>query len=194
MIVRVMVSCMDTKRRNKITSLLQQMGMILVAEASDVHQALRMARSSQPNLIVMDVETYDNKSLETALLLAREKIAPIILITAPHQQDISKTMKEDYVMSYVVRPINKWFFESAIQTALANFRKMEKRESEIGKLKDTLETRKLVERAKYLLMKNLNITEPEAFRRIQKISMDKGIPMKDLAQTIIINEELKGQD
>lgn len=194
MTVRVMVCCVDIKRRNKISLLLQQMGMFLVAETTNVHQALRMARSSQPNLIVMDIETYDNKSLEITMTLAREKIAPIILITAPYQQGINKTVNEDYIMSYVVRPINKCFFESAIQTALANFRKMEKKDSEIDILKNTLETRKLVERAKYILMKNLNISEPDAFRRMQKISMDKSLPMKDLAQTIILNEELKEQD
>lgn len=194
MIVSVMVCSSDTKRRNRITSLLQQMGLTVVAEASDAPQALRLAHSFQPRLVVIDIELYDHNALETATTIAREKLAPIVLITVPHQQEIISTINEEYVMAYVVKPINKWSLESAINTALANFRKMESKEKEINKLKDTLETRKLVERAKHILMNDLNLSEAESFRRLQKQSMDKGIPMKKIAQAIILNSELKETD
>lgn len=192
MVVTVMVCSTDTKRRNKITSLIQQMGLTIVAEASDGPQALRLAHSHHPRLVIIDIEHYDHNALETASIISREKIAPVILLTVPHQQDVIKAINEDYVMSYVVKPVTKWALESAIHTSLANFRKMEHMESEISKLKDTLETRKLVERAKHILMRDLNLTEPEAFRRMQKQSMDKGMAMKNLAEAIILNDELKG--
>jgi response regulator NasT len=100
-------------------------------------------------------------------------------------------IKENYIMSYVVKPLNKYALESCIRTTLATFAKMNEMEQEINRLKSTLENRKLVEKAKYILMRDLNLSEPEAFHRLQKQSMDKGIPMKQLAEAIILNEELK---
>jgi len=189
--VSVMVCCSDTKRRNKITSMLQQMGPTVVAEASDAPQALRLIHTVHPQLVIIDIEYYDPNSLEVASLISREKLAPVILLTAPHQQDVIRAVNENYVMTYVVKPINKWALESAVHSAIANFRKFMQMESEINKLKDTLETRKIVEKAKHILMKDLNLTEPEAFRRLQKQSMDKGLPMKSLAEAIILHAELK---
>jgi len=189
--ISVMVCCSDTKRRNKITSLLQQMGSTVVAEASDAPQALRQVHTLHPQLVIIDIEFYDPSSLEIASLISREKLAPVILLTTPHHQEVIRALNENYIMSYVVKPINKWALESTVYTVLANFRKMEQMESEINKLKDTLETRKVVEKAKHILMRDQKLTEPEAFRRMQKQSMDKGIAMKSLAEAIILNEELK---
>lgn len=191
MIITVLICCSDTRRRNKLTSLLLQMGLTIVAESSDAQQALRMARSAHPRLVIVDVDPFDRSALDMAALMAKEKLAPVVLITAPHHQEVMSAINEDYVISYIIKPINRWALESAINSALATFRKMEQMESEINKLKETLDTRKLVERAKYILMAELGITEPEAFRRLQKQSMDKGIAMKSLAEAIILNEDLK---
>lgn len=190
-LITVMVFCTDTKRRNKITSLLQSMGMTVVAEASDGPQALRLIRASMPKLVVVDVEKYEHNEMETANIIAREKIAPLILVTYPYQQNILDAISEEYVMSYCIKPINKWALESAVHTALANFRKMEHKEQEILKLKDTLETRKIVERAKYIVMRDYKLAEAEAFRFIQKQSMDRGMPMKNIAEAILLNDEMK---
>lgn len=189
--ITVMVFCTDTKRRNKITSLLQSMGMTVVAEASDAPQALRLIRASMPRLVIIDIEKYDYTEMETANIIAKEKFAPIILVTYPYQQDILDAISQEYVMSYLIKPINKWALESAVHTALANFRKMENKELEINKLKDTLETRKLVERAKYIVMRDYKLSETEAFRLIQKQSMDRGMPMKNVAEAILLNDEMK---
>jgi response regulator NasT len=167
------------------------MGMTVVAEASDGPQALRLIRASMPHLVIIDVEKYDYNEMETASIIAKEKIAPIILVTYPYQQNILDAITEEYVMSYLVKPINKWALESAIHTALANFRKMENKESEINKLKDTLETRKLVEKAKYIVMRDYKLPETDAFRFIQKQSMDRGMPMKNIAEAILLNDEMK---
>lgn len=188
----VVICSTDTRRRNKIASLLLQMGMSIVGEASDGPQALRMTRSSRPRIVVVDIEMYEHTELDAALIIAREKIAPVVLLTYPHSQKVVDAINESYIMSYVLKPLNKGALESAINTTLINFKKMEQMELEITKLKDTLETRKLVERAKYILMRDLKLSEPDAFRRLQKQSMDKGIPMKDLAEAIIINEDIKG--
>lgn len=189
--ITVMVFCTDTKRRNKITSLLQSMGMTIVAEAADAPQALRLIRSSMPRLVIIDIEKYDYTEMETANIIAKERIAPIILVTYPYQHDILDAINQEYVMSYLIKPINKWALESAVHTALANFRKMENKELEINKLKDTIETRKLVEKAKYIVMRDYNLSEAEAFRLIQKQSMDKGKLMKSVAEAILLNDEMK---
>jgi len=190
-LITVLVCCSDTRRRNKITSLLQSMGITVVAEAADAPQALRMASSSKPSLVVIDIEQYNYKEMETATIIAKERLAPVILVTVPQQQNIIDTINENPAMSYVIKPVNQWALESAVYTSLANFRKMVQMESEINKLKDTLETRKLVEKAKHILMRDLNLSEPEAFRRLQKQSMDKGIAMKDLAEAILLNDDFK---
>lgn len=191
MVNTVVICSTDTRRRNKIASLLLQMGLIIVGEASDGPQALRITRSARPKIVVVDIELYQHTELEAALIIAREKIAPVILLTYPHSQKIIDAINESYIMSYVLKPLNKGALESTINTTLINFRKMEQMELEIIKLKDTLETRKLVEKAKYILMRDLNLSEPDAFRRLQKQSMDKGIPMKDLAEAVILNEDIK---
>lgn len=191
MVNSVVVFSTDTRKRNRIASLLLQMGLTIVGEASDGPQALRLARSARPKIVIIDIELYQHTELETAMIIAREKLAPVILLTYPHYQEVIDAIKENYIMSYVLKPLNKSAFESTINTTLVNFRKMEELELEISKLKDTLETRKLLERAKYILMGNLKLSEPEAFRRLQKQSMDKGIPMKALAEAIILNEEIK---
>jgi len=190
-LITALVCCSDTRRRNKITSLLQSMGITVVAEAADSPQALRMARSSKPGLVVIDIEQYDYNEMETATIIAKERLAPVILVTLPQQQNIINTINENPTISYVIKPVNHWALESAVYTSLASFRKMVQMESEINKLKDTLETRKLVERAKHILMRDLQLSEPEAFRRMQKQSMDKGTAMRELAEAILLNDDLK---
>lgn len=188
----VIVCSPDSKTRHKLITLLQQMGLSVVAEASDAPQALRQAHNLRPQLVIIDIDYYDPGALEVASVISQEKLAPIILLTSPHHQEVIRAVNENYVMTYVVKPFSKWAFESAVHTTLANYRKMSQMEWEITKLKDTLETRKLVEKAKHILMRDLQLSEPEAFRRLQKLSMDKGLPMKKLAEAIILNDELKG--
>ena len=189
--IKVLVCCSDTRRRNKITSLLQSMGITVVAKAADAPQALRLARSSKPSLVVIDIEQYSYNEVETSTIIAKERLAPVILLTLPQQQNIIDIINENPTMSYVIKPVNQWALESVVYTSLANFRKMMQMESEINQLKNTLETRKLVERAKHILMRDLKLSEPEAFRRLQKQSMDKGIAMKELAEAILLNDDLK---
>jgi response regulator NasT len=167
------------------------MGITVVAEAADGPQALRLIRASMPSLIIIDVEKYEPSEMETANIIAREKIAPVLLVTYPYHQNILDAISEEYVMSYLIKPINKWALESAVHTALASFRKMKHKEQEITKLKDTLETRKLVERAKYIVMQDYKLDEAAAFRFIQKQSMDRGLPMKNIAEAILLSDEIK---
>jgi len=187
----VLICCSDTRRRKKLSSLLLGMGMNIVAEAADAPHALRLARSSKPGLVVVDIEQYDFKEMEAAAIIAKERLAPVLLVTVPHQQNIIDAANENYGMSFVIKPITQWSLESAVYNALAAYRKMSELEREINTLKNTLETRKLVEKAKHILMRDLKISEPEAFRRLQKQSMDKGVPMKNLAEAILLNDDLK---
>lgn len=189
--VTVMVCSADTRRRHRTTALIQQMGLCLVAEASDTPQALRLTHTFHPGLIIIDIEPYEHASLGMVTSLAQQKLAPLVLLTEPYHEQIFNTINEDYVMAYAIKPVNRWSLESAIRTALASFQKITKRESEIDKLKDTLETRKLMEKAKHILMETHKLTEAEAFRRLQKQSMNKGIAMKTLAEAIILNHEMK---
>ncbi len=190
MSITVMVYSSKPENRKNIVGLLQKMGLSVITEASDTQQALRLARSSRPNLIIYDIDSFEYRSLETATILANEKIAPLLLITDPHQQRVIAAMREDYIMSYVVRPLTRWTLQSAIHTVLSAINKLKEKESEITKLKNNLETRKLVEKAKHLVMKELSLSEDEAYRRMQRLSMNKGVPLKQVAEAIILKYEL----
>lgn len=190
MAITVMVYSSKHENRKRIIALLQKMGLNVITEASDTQQALRLARSSQPNLVIYDIDSYEYRGLETATILASEKIAPLLLITDPHQQKVITAMKEDYIMSYVVRPLTRWALQSAIHTVLYAIKKLKEKESEISKLKNNLETRNLVEKAKHLVMKELSISEDEAYHRIQRLSMNKKVTLKQVAEAIILKYEL----
>ena len=185
----VLICSVDPKRRNKLVTIIKQLGFYVVSEAADVHQALRQVQTTMPQLVLFDIVHYDPGSLEVASLISRERLAPVILISGPHHQEVVQTVHDNSAMAYVVTPINLWALEASIYATMANFRKLKQMEAELSKLKDTLESRKLVDKAKHILMKEKQITEPEAFRLLQKESMDKGIPMKKLAEAIVFNEK-----
>ncbi len=190
MCATVIIYSSDTRRKNKIISLTRSIGLNVIGDAVDAPQALRLVHATQPDLVIIDIN-IDHQEIEVAAVIADKKIAPVIIITAPQQQNILDTLNREYLITYVVKPINKWAFEAAIHMTLAGFRKLREMEKEIEKLKETLETRKLVERAKHIIMQDHNLTEQAAFRRLQKQSMDRGIPMKEIAEAIILSDNLK---
>ena len=141
----------------------------------------------------MDIKMPDMDGIEAAKILTEERIAPVLLLTAYSQRDLVERAKEAGVAGYIVKPFQESDLTPAIEVALARFREFRALEQEVEDLQEALETRKLVDRAKGILMDTQGLKEAEAFRKIQKMSMNTRKPMKQVAEAIILAHEAQQQ-
>src|SRR5690606_4991780 len=155
--------------------------------------AVNLARELKPDLVIMDVKMPDMDGIEAAKILTEEKIAPVLLLTALGQRDLIERAKEAGVVGYLVKPFRESDLTPAIEVALARFEEFRKLEEEVSTLSEALETRKLVDRAKGILMDRDKLNEQQAFRKIQKMSMNTRKPMKAVAEAIILTYEADQQ-
>jgi len=145
-----------------------------------------MARELDPDVVVMDIKMPGMDGIEAARILTQEKIAPVVLLTAYSQKELIERAKEAGVVGYLVKPFRETDLAPAIELALARFVEFRALEDEVDNLAEALETRKKVEQAKGILMDKHGMTESEAFRKIQKMSMNTRKPMKEVAEAIIL--------
>lgn len=174
-----------------LREMLTTLGYLIVGEASDGQSAVNMARELKPDLVIMDVMMPALDGIEAAKLLTAERIAPVLLLTAYSQTDLVERAKEAGVVGYLVKPFRESNLAPAIEVTMARFEEFETLRKEVDDLKETLETRKLVDRAKGILMSTQGLNEQDAFRRIQKMSMNTRRPMKDIAEAIVLASEVK---
>ena len=180
------VICMDLRE------MLSNVGYLVVGEAGDGRSALNLARELRPDVVLMDIKMPDTDGIEAARILTEERIAPVVLLTAYSQPDLVDRAKLAGVVGYLVKPIQEADLAPAIEIALARFTEFRELEREVDNLQEQLETRKLVDRAKGILMDTQGMTEAAAFRRIQKMSMNTRRSMKEIAQAIILTHEATG--
>jgi response regulator NasT len=145
-----------------------------------------MARELDPDVVVMDIKMPGMDGIEAAQILTQEKVAPVVLLTAYSQKELIDRAKEAGVVGYLVKPFREADLAPAIELAMARFAEFRTLEEEVDNLAEALETRKKVERAKGILMDQQGMTETEAFRKIQKMSMNTRRPMKEVAEAIIL--------
>lgn len=174
-----------------LREMLTNLGYLIVGEASDGQSAVNMARELRPDLVVMDIMMPAMDGIEAAKLLTAERIAPVLLLTAYSQADLVDRAKEAGVVGYLVKPFLESNLAPAIEVTLARFEEFQALRKEVDDLKDNLETRKIVDRAKGILMTTQGLTEQDAFRRIQKMSMNIRRPMKEIAEAIVLASEVK---
>ena len=177
-----------------LREMLTNLGYLIVGEANDGQSAVNMSRELRPDLVVMDIKMPDMDGIEAARILTEEKIAPVLLLTAYSQQELIDRAREAGVIGYLVKPFRESNLAPAIQITLARFEEFKTLEKEVQDLTEALETRKLVDRAKGILMDTQSLTEHEAFRRIQKMSMNTRRPMKEIAQAIILAHDVEGEE
>ncbi|MCS7002671.1 MAG: response regulator, partial [Dehalococcoidia bacterium] len=173
-----------------LREMLTGMGYQVVAEAGDGHAAIKLARDLQPDLVIMDIRMPDMDGVEAARILTSEKIAPVLFLTAFNQQDLIDGAKEAGVMGYLVKPFREQDLKPAIEIALERYRQFRAIEREVGSLKEALETRRIVERAKGILMQRLGLTEEEAFKRIHFQARNQNKKMREIAESIITAADL----
>lgn len=182
---RVLVAEDETLIRLDIVEILIGAGYEVVAQADDGEQAVELAREHDPELVVMDVKMPVMDGITAATTIAEEQIAPVVMLTAFSQRDLVESAREAGAMAYVVKPFTENDLIPAIEVAVARFDEIRALEQEVASLNDKFETRKLVDRAKSLLTTKMGLSEPEAFRWIQKTSMDRRLSMREVAETVV---------
>lgn len=182
---RVLVAEDETLIRLDIVEILTGAGYEVVGEAENGERAVELAREHKPDLVVMDVKMPVMDGITAAKTIAEEKIAPVVMLTAFSQRDLVESAREAGAMAYVVKPFGENDLVPAIEVAAARFEELRALEQEVSSLTEKFETRKLVDRAKSLLISTMGLSEPEAFRWIQKTSMDRRLTMREVAETVV---------
>jgi len=190
---RIIIADDESIIRMDVREMLTNLGYLVVGEVGDGRSAVNLARELRPDIVVMDIKMPDMDGIEAAKILTEERIAPVLLLTAYSQRDLVERAKEAGVAGYIVKPFQESDLTPAIEVALARFREFRALEQEVEDLQEALETRKLVDRAKGILMDTQGLKEAEAFRKIQKMSMNTRKPMKQVAEAIILAHEAQQQ-
>jgi response regulator NasT len=181
---RVVVAEDESLIRMDIVETLREHGYDVVGEASDGNRAIELATELKPDFMIMDIKMPNLDGLSAAEKIAELKI-PVVLLTAFSQQELVARAAEVGAMAFLVKPFTPQDLMPAIEIALSRHQQLTALELEVSDLAERLETRKLVERAKSVLSEKMKLTEPEAFRWIQKASMDRRLSMADVARTVL---------
>jgi len=182
--MRVLVAEDEAIIRMDVVATLAEAGLQVVAEASDGEEAVKLALELEPDVVVMDIKMPKLDGISAAEKITEKKI-PVVLLTAFSQSDLVSRAVEAGALAYITKPFKPADLVPAIQIALARNDEIVALEQEILDLSERLETRKLMDRAKGLLMTKMKLSEPEAFRWIQKASMDRRLSMAQVAKAVI---------
>ena len=186
---RVIIADDESIIRMDLREMLTNLGYLVIGEVGDGRSAVNLARELRPDVIIMDIKMPDMDGIDAAKVLTEERISPVLLLTAYSQQELIERAKDACVVGYIVKPFRESDLAPAIEVAVARFAEFRALEKEVGDLKLALETRKSVDRAKGILMDTQGLTEAEAFRKIQKMSMNIRKPMKEVAEAIILAQQ-----
>jgi response regulator NasT len=165
---------------------LEGLGYEVIGEAADGKHAVELARKLRPDLVIMDIKMPEMDGIAALRVLAEENIAPVLLLTAYSDRELVQQAVDAGAVDYLVKPYRESDLQPSIELALARFNELRTLRNELQDVREALTVRKLVERAKGLLMETQGLKEAEAFRRIQKLSMDTRKSMKDVAEAILL--------
>ena len=184
--IKILVAEDETIIRLDLVEMLTEAGYEVVAQAENGAVAIELAKQHKPDLAILDVKMPEVDGITAAEQII--SIAPVLMLTAFSQRELVERARDAGVMAYVVKPFSIGDLVPAIEIAISRHRQMKTLEAEVADLYERLETRKIIDRAKGILMKAMNLSEPESFNWIQKTAMDRRISMKQVAQAIISPE------
>ncbi len=184
---RVLVAEDDSLIRMDLVEMLREEGYDVVGEAQNGQIAVELTESLMPDLVIMDIKMPVRDGIDAATEIAEKRLAPVVMLTAFSQRDFIEKARDAGAMAYLVKPFSKADLTPAIEVAVSRYRELVALEAEVESVQETLETRKLIDRAKGLLMSQHAMTEPEAFAWIQRAAMDRRTTMKQVAVVVIEN-------
>jgi response regulator NasT len=171
--------------RMDLAEMLTEEGYDVVGQAGDGAKAVELAEQLRPDLVILDVKMPVLDGIAAAERIAGQRIAPVVILTAFSQRDLVERARDAGAMAYLVKPFTQGDLVPAIEMAVSRFAELAQLETEVADLQDRLETRKAVDRAKSILQEQLQLTEPEAFRWIQKTAMDLRLSMRQVAEGVV---------
>jgi response regulator NasT len=182
---RVLVAEDEALIRLDLVEMLREEGYQVVGQAGDGEEAIKLAAELKPDLVILDVKMPKLDGIEAASKITSDRVAPVVILTAFSQRDLVERARDAGTMAYLVKPFAKRDLVPAIELAISRFAELQALESEVAGLTDRLETRKVIDRAKGLLMTAQSLSEPEAFRWIQRTAMDRRTTMKAVAEAVV---------
>ena len=186
---RVLVAEDEALIRLDLVELLTDEGFEVIGQAADGEEAVKFARELQPDLVIMDVKMPKMDGIAAAQEIAEERIAPIVMLTAFSERELVERARDAGAMAYVVKPFDASDVIPAIEIAIGRFAEIKAIEEELASLEDRFESRKIIDQAKGSLQESLGLTEPEAFRWIQKTAMDLRKSMREVAEGVISHKK-----
>jgi two-component system, response regulator PdtaR len=188
---RIIIADDESLIRLDLREMLISLGYDVIAEVGDGRTAVDLAKKLRPDLVIMDIKMPEVDGIAAAEELTREKVSPVVLLTAYSDQALVERAKEAGVVGYLVKPFREAELMPVIEVAMARFDEFMALEQELGSMKEALESRKVVERAKGVLMEVHGLRESEAFHRIRRTSMDSRKSMKEVAEAILLTHEME---
>jgi two-component system, response regulator PdtaR len=182
---RVLIAEDEALIRLDLAEMLAEEGYRVVGEAADGETAVRLAHETKPDLVILDVKMPIMDGLAAAEQIAGERLAPVVILTAFSQRDLVERARAAGAMAYLVKPFQKSDLVPAIEIAVSRFAELAALESEVATLADRLESRKVIDRAKGVLMTRYGMAEPDSFRWIQRAAMDHRLTMREVAERIL---------
>ncbi|MCF8605782.1 response regulator [Gordonia sp. HY442] len=182
---RVVVAEDDSLIRMDLIEMLREEGYDVVGEAPNGQVAVELTEELRPDLVIMDVKMPVRDGIDAASEIASKRLAPVVMLTAFSQREFVERARDAGAMAYLVKPFTQADLVPAIEVALSRYRELKLLEAEVADMSERFETRKLVEQAKGLLMAKQELTEPDAFRWIQRNAMDRRVTMKAVAQVVV---------
>jgi two-component system, response regulator PdtaR len=182
---RVLIAEDEALIRLDLAEMLTEEGFDVVGEAADGEQAVQLATNLRPDLVIMDVKMPKKDGIEAASDIVAEQIAPVVILTAFSQRELVERARDAGAMAYLVKPFSKADLLPAIELAVARYAETAALRAEVADINQRLEARKVIDRAKGLLMTHQKMTEPEAFRWIQRTAMDRRTSMRAVASAVL---------
>jgi response regulator NasT len=183
--LRVVVAEDEALIRLDLVEMLTEAGYEVVGQAGDGEAAIEIAEKEKPDLVVMDVKMPKLDGISAAERIANQRIAPVVILTAFSQRDLVERARDAGAMAYLTKPFTIEDLMPAIELAVSRFQEIKQLDAEVTDLQDQLKARKIIDKAKGLLMSKLNLTEPQAFKWMQKTAMDKRRTMVEVSNIII---------
>ncbi len=183
--LRILIADDESLRVMSLKGQLETLGHKVIAEAANGKEAVGLAHELKPDMAILDIKMPEMDGIEAAKTITQERPIPIILLTAFSERELAERAAEANVSAYIMKPVSEQDLLPAIALAMSRFKEFQSLHREVDDLRDALETRKLVERAKGILMRRLNLTEEEAFRRMQRRSQNENKKLGEIANAII---------